>query len=186
MPEDEDWPEIKLGDDESQPDYVHPENVKLLLELTEDSLKSQIEGVRQMFSRLGTVLTQASALASASAAAVFWLITHPIADRPACVIWALILAGLFWTTSGAFAVVGMAGAKFGAPGIDPKDGYKQDVLSQRVRDMRLWVIASHGGTLAKGQVASDRLRCLLNAAITLLVAAPLLSLAIAATESLFL
>lgn len=180
------WPEIVLGDDEAQVDYVHPENVKLLLELTQDALKSQIEGVKQMFSRLGTVLTQASALASASAAAAFWLITHPVADRPNWVIWVVIIATLFWTASGALALTGMAGASFGALGVDPREGYKQDVLSQSVRNMQLWVIKSHAGTLSNGQTASNRLRCRLNGAIVLLVAAPLLSLALVAAGSLLL
>ena len=98
---------------------------------------------------------------------------------------AVISAFLFWSLTGAVAIVGMAGAKFGAPGLSPRDGYKQDVLSQSVRDMQLWVIASHAGTLAAGQVASDRLRSFLNTAIVLLVAAPVISLAIAALGSLF-
>lgn len=186
MSDDEAWPEIVLGDDETQADYVHPENVKLLLDLTQDALKSQIEGIRQMFSRLGTVLAQASALASASAAAVFWLITHPVTDRPAWITWAVIFTTLFWTVSGALAVGGMAGAKFGAPGISPREGYRQNVLSQSVRDMQLWVIESHAGTLTEGRAASNHLRWFLNAAIMLLVAAPLLSLAFVAVESLFL
>ncbi len=186
MSDGEAWPKIVLGDDETQADYVHPENVKLLLDLAQDALKSQIEGVKQMFSRLGTVLAQASALASASAAAVFWLITHPVADRPAWVIWAVIFATSFWTASGISAVWGMAGAKFGAPGISPREGYKQDVLSQNVRDMHLWVIASHAGTLTKGQTASDQLRWFLNAAIMFLVAAPMFSLAFAVAGILFL
>jgi hypothetical protein len=50
------WPEIVLGGDETQADYVHPENIKLLLDLTQDALKSQIEGVRQMFSRLSSLI----------------------------------------------------------------------------------------------------------------------------------
>ncbi len=170
------WPKIVLGNDETQAGYVHPGNIQLLLDLTQDALKSQIEGVRQMFSRLGTVLAQASALASASAAAVIWLITHPVADRPAWFTWAFFLALLCWTASGAMAVAGMVGAKFGVPGIDPKEGYKQDVLSQSVRDMQLWVIQSHAGTLADGQTASDRVRRFLNAAIVILLAAPLPSL----------
>lgn len=180
------WPEIVLGDDETQADYVHPENITLLLDLTQDALKSQIEGVRQMFSRLGTVLAQASALASASAALVAWLITHPVADRPAWFTGAFFLASLFWTASGAIAVKSMAGAKFGAPGIEPKEGYKQDVLSQSVRDMQLWVIESHAGTLAEGQIASDCLRRSLNTAIMILVAAPLPSLALFIVGSLLL
>ena len=186
MSESEAWPDIVLGDDASQADYVPPENVKLLLELTQDALQAQIEGVRQMFSRLGTVLSQASALASASAAAVFWLMTHPVADRPDWIVWALISATLFWTGSGALAVLGMAGAKFGTPGIDPREGYKQDVLGQSVRDMQLWVIASHAGTLRAGEKASGRLKSFLNGAIVLLVAAPLLSLALIAAGSFLL
>ena len=185
MSDDEAWPEIILGDDESKADYVHPENTKLLLDLTQDALKSQIEGVRQMFSRLGTVLAQASALASASAAAAFWLISHPIPDRPAWITAAVISASLFWSLTGAVAILGMAGAKFGAPGLSPREGYKQDVLSQSVRYMQLWVIASHAGTLAQGQVASNRLRSFLNTAIVLLVAAPVISLALIAIGSLF-
>ncbi len=178
------WPEIVLGDDETQADYVHPENIKLLLDLTQDALKSQIEGVRQMFSRLGTVLAQASALASASAGVVAWLITHPVADRPNWFTWAFVIASLCWTVSGAVAVIGMAGAKFGAPGIKLEEGYKQDVLSQSVRDMQLWVIKSHGNTLANGQTASDHLRRWLNAAIVILVAAPFPSLALIIAGSL--
>ena len=177
MPGEQTWPEIARGEDDTQDDYVHPENVALLLELTQDALKSQIEGVRQMFSRLGAVLTQASALTSASAAAVFWLITHPVTDRPAWMIWVVIVATFLWTASGALAVGGMAGAKFGAPGISPREGYRQDVLSQSVREMQLWVIASHSGTLVEGQKASDRLRWFLNGAIALLIATPLLSVA---------
>ena len=177
------WPEVDLGDDENQPDYVHPENVKLLLELTEESLKSQIEGVRQMFSRLGTILAQASTLTSVAFAAAFWLLTHPVTDRPAWMTWATILAGMLWTGSGAIAVFGMVAAKFGAPGITLEDAYKQNVLSQSVREMQLWVIKSYGGTLATGQVASDRVRTLLNGAISLLVAAPAISLIVATALS---
>ena len=47
----ENWPTIMLGDDEKAAGYVHPENVKLLLDLTQASLQSQLDGVRQMFSR---------------------------------------------------------------------------------------------------------------------------------------
>jgi len=180
MSDNQAWPDILLGDDDTQDDYVHPENIKLLLDLTQDALKSQIEGVRQMFSRLGTVLAQASTLASASAAAVFWLVTHPVADRPAWVTWIVVFTTIFWTISGASAVVGMVGAKFGAPGINPRDGYKQDVLSQSVRGMHLWIIKSHAGTLEEGAAASNSLRRFLNLAIFLLVAAPLLSLAFVA------
>lgn len=78
----------------------------------------------------------------------------------------------------------MAGAKFGAPGIKLEEGYKQDVLSQSVRDMQLWVIKSHGNTLANGQTASDHLRRWLNAAIVILVAAPFPSLALIIAGSL--
>ena len=172
------WPEFALGNNETQAGYVHPENIKLLLDLTQDALKSQIEGVRQMFSRLGTVLAQASALASASASVVAWLIIHPVADRPAWFTWAFVVAALCWTVSGALAVAGMVGARFGAPGMTPEEGYKQEVLSQSVRDMQLWVIKSHAGTLTNGQAASNRVRRLLNAAIVILVAAPLPSLII--------
>ncbi len=178
------WPEFALGNDETQDGYVHPENIKLLLDLTQDALKSQIEGVRQMFSRLGTVLAQASALASASAGVVAWLITHPVADRPAWFTWAFVVASLCWTISGALAVAGMVGAKFGAPGMKPEEGYKQEVLSQNVRDMQLWVIKSHAATLTSGQVASDRLSRRLNAAIVILVAAPLPSLILVVVGSL--
>jgi len=176
MSDNQDWPDILLGDDDTQDNYVHPENTKLLLDLTQDALKSQIEGVRQMFSRLGTVLAQASTLASASAAAVFWLLTHPVTDRPAWVTWIVIFAAVFWTISGISAAVGMAGVKFGAPGINPREGYKQDVLSQSVRDMQLWVIASHAATLRDGARASGNLSHFLNLAISLLVLSPLLSL----------
>ena len=174
------WPDFELGNDETQPDYIHPENIKLLLDLTEEALKSQIEGVRQMFSRLGTVLAQASALTSISFAAAFWLLTHPVIDRPAWITLATVLAGIIWTASGALAVFGMIAAKFGAPGISPEEGYKQDVLSQSVREMQLWVIKSHGGTLAAGQKASDRVGKLLNGSIAILVAAPLFSIISAA------
>ena len=167
------FPTIKLGDDEKKAGYVHPENIKLLLDATQDALKSQIEGVRQMFSRLGTILTQASALASASAGAAAWLITHPVPDRPAWITWAAILAAVLWTISGAAAIWGMQAAKFAAPGIDPTAGYRQDVLGQSVRDMQLWVITAHARTLAAGQTESDRIRKFLNGAIILLVAAPL-------------
>ena len=170
------WPEFALGDNETQDGYVHPENIKLLLDLTQDALKSQLEGVRQMFSRLGTVLAQASALASGSAGVVAWLFTHPVADRPAWFTWVFVIASLCWTASGAVAVAGMAGTKLGAPGMKPEEGYKHAVLSQSVRDMQLWVIKSHAGTLKNGQAPSDRLRRLLNAAIIILVAAPLPSL----------
>jgi hypothetical protein len=150
------WPDFELGDDDKDPNYIHPENIKVLLDLTEESLKSQIDGVRQMFSRLGTVLAQASALTSVAFAAAFWWLTHPVSDRPAWITLATILAGVIWTGSGALAVFGMVAAKFGAPGISPEEGFKQDVLSQSVREMQLWVIKSHGGTLAAGQVSSDR------------------------------
>lgn len=169
------WPDFELGDDEKDYNYIHPENIKLLLDLTEDSLKSQIDGVRQMFSRLGTVLAQASALTSVAFAAAFWLLTHPVSDRPAWITLATILAGFLWTGSGVLAVFGMVAANFGAPGISPIEGFKQDILSQSVREMQLWVIKSHGGTLAAGQIASDRLRGLLNGSISLLVLAPILS-----------
>jgi hypothetical protein len=184
MPEEITWPDFDLGDDEKDPNYVHPDNIKLLLDLTEESLKSQIEGVRQMFSRLGTVLAQASALTSVALGAALWLLTHPVSGRPAWITLATMLAGIIWTASGAFAVFGMVAAKFGAPGISPEEGYKQDILSQSVRDMQLWVIKSHGGTLAAGQVASDRVGKLLNRAIALLVAAPLLAIIAAAGLSL--
>lgn len=183
MSDDEAWPDIQLGENETQIDYIHAENIKLLLDLTQDALKSQIEGVRQMFSRLGTVLAQASALSSASFAASFWLITHPVAGRPAWIIWTVLLVGLFWTVSGAIAIGGMMGAKFGAPGIDPREGYRQDVLGLSVRDMQLWGIQSHTGTLEAGHAASNRLRKCLNAAILLLVAAPPLSAACVAVGS---
>jgi hypothetical protein len=178
------WPDFELGDDETDPNYIHPENIKLLLDLTEESLKSQIDGVRQMFSRLGTVLAQASALTSVAFAAAFWLLTHPVSDRPAWITLATILAGVIWTGSGALAVFGMVAAKFGAPGISPEEGFKQDVLSQSVRDMQLWVIKSHGGTLAAGQVSSDRVGRLLNGSIALLVVAPILSIIAGAGLSL--
>lgn len=176
----EEWPNIDLSKDEGDPDYVPPENIKLLLDATQAALQSQIEGVRQMFSRLGTVLSQASALASGSAGVVCWLLTHPVNDRPAWLTIVFILAALLWSVSGGVAVIGMAGAKFGAPGIAPREGYKQEVLSQSVRDMQLWVIKSHSGTIFEGGKASDRLRWCLNTAITTLVVTPLICMIIVA------
>ncbi len=181
---DEAWPSIVLGDDEKLAGYVHSDNIKLVMSLTQEGLKSQIDGVRQMFTRLGTVLTQASTLANTSFAITAWLVTHPVVDRPAWFTWIFGVAGTFWSISGALAVAGMAGAKFGAPGINPRDGYKQDVLSQGVRDMQLWAIESLAVTLADGEEASDEVRRHLNSALMLLVGAPLFSLVLVAVGSL--
>lgn len=180
------WPTIDLGEDADRQGYIHPDNVKLLLDQTENALKSQIEGVRQIFSRLGTILTQASALTSVSSGATLWLLTHPVSDRPAWISWTCALAALFWTLSGAVAVVGMRGAKFAGHGIHPEDGYKQIVLEQSVRDMQLWMIATLAGSLKDGREASDRLRDYLNASIMGLVAAPVAAFATALLVSLIL
>ena len=179
------WPEIEFKDDEKDPDYVPAENVRLLLDLTQEKLKSQLDGVRQMFSRSGSILTQASTLASASAGAVFWLLTHNLADGPRWIIWTLVIATTIWATSAGFAALAMAGAMFAAPGMHPRDGYRQDVLGQSVPRMQLWLIESLAGTLDKGHVASDRLRNNLNIAILFLVAAPVVA-ALAAVGGLFL
>jgi hypothetical protein len=178
-PEEYTWPKIVLGDDENEPGYVHPDNIKLLLDGTEKALQSQIEGVRQMFSRLGTVLTQASTLASLSAGGVFWLAMHPAPDRPSWVLLSLFFATICWTVSGGLAVIGMIGAKFAAPGLNPEDGLTQNVLSQSVRDMRIWAIETNAGSIQAGRLASDKLRSCLNAAVVTLVGAPLVSLGLA-------
>ena len=136
-----------------------------------------------MFSRLGTVLTQASTLTGASAAAAFWLVTHPAVPRPLWTSLATVFAVLLWTASGALAVLGMRGAKLGAVGIDPREGYRQNVLGQDIRDMQLWVIKSHGLTLEAGHAASNRVRRYLNWAIALLIAAPIMSCVLAISAS---
>lgn len=135
-----DWPELVLGENPADETYISQENVKLLLDQAENALKSQLEGTRQIFSRLGTVLTQASTLASASFGVTYWLFSHPVDDRSFWITLAFITAALFWTLAGVFAVIGMTAIPLGAPGINISDGYKQNILDLDVRRMQLWMI----------------------------------------------
>jgi hypothetical protein len=168
------WPDIVPGDDPTDEDYVAAANVQLLLDQTEAALRSQIDGVRQIFGRLATVLTQATTLASAAAAGLFWLRTH---ETNGWLFAAASAAIASWTVAAIAAAVGMRAAQFGAPGINPLEAYKKEVLSQSERDMQLWVVKSHGGTITTGKRASAKLTRWLNVAITCLAMGPAVFLA---------
>ena len=171
--------EIDLGSYKYSPGYIPVENTKLLLDLAQTSLQSQIEGVRQMLSRVGAILSQAVGLTTAAIGADYWVFTHKLEFYEVFIRAFVVFLTLSWVISGVLAMVGMIGAKFAAPGIHPEDGYTQDVLGQDIRAMHLWVVDIVVRTINAGRSESDKLKSYLNASIFFIVAAPTLALLLA-------
>ena len=98
---------------------------------------------------------------------------------------ATIVAALLWTASGVFAVAGMRAIGLAAPGINTRDGYKQEILDLDVRRMQLWLIKTHDVTYNKGKIAAAGISNALNAAIWMLICAPVAALVVSLLLSLF-
>lgn len=168
------WETFPLDDGNDSENYIPPENIKVLLELAKAGLQSQIEGVRQIFSRMSTILTQAIALSTGAIGFLSYLISHANPDRPKWFTVGCFMVTASWILSAAVAFIGMAGTRFGTPGIDPRCGLKQDVLTQTENQMNVWAIKSMAGTYICGAGASRILARYLNFSIFFILFGPAL------------
>ncbi len=156
--------------------YVDAFSIDVIYELSKESLKSQLDGARQIIVRCGTILTQSISLASASTAGIFYAFSDDkLVENLGfnVVLGSSFTALVLWIISAIYAAIGIRATGLSAVGIDITEAFKPNVLSRDARATKLWAITTLAGSHSKGDEASTRLAAILNRAVTLSVAAPI-------------
>ena len=132
-------------------DSVETDNIKALIERADALLKAQDDGLKAMESRMGSLFGQSITLASAAVAAAVtaFAAIHTQPGGPAPPLWALpwvaqslAVLSAFWLAAVATAAASMLGQTWTTSGMQPRDPYKETLLTAPPNSLRLAIARS--------------------------------------------
>jgi hypothetical protein len=172
------WPNLKTGLPDNDPAFVRGENITLLRQLSETSLKSQVEGGRLNIARSYQAVTQAASLSTlAFGGAAF---SSGMTGSPQgwgshlSVTIGLFLAALCWAIAAVISLTVAWPRTFGAAAIPISDTATQAYLGQTEDDFNLTIVRMYRDAYDKNRRPHAVARCRLQLAVLFLAVAPII------------
>ena len=132
------WPDLDL-------ENINRENLKLVMELSEKALETQVAGFRIQLDRCGKILAQSVTLATALIGAAGFFLSKNLHSHPGI---AIAIAAVFCIASAIASSFSMLPVRLTERGIRPFDIYQQDKLNESDKQMYAWVIENTGNSLS--------------------------------------